>query len=192
MKHGPETGSFVLRALAEDVPLSADGTNEPSDIEISCIEYLNENIYVGTSAAEILHFVLIPSDSADASSQPTLILASRLQPPFTPSAPGATSPPPGIQQILLLPNVNKACILCNGMVSFFSLPELSPAFGNAQVKNCSWVGGVDLNHYNSSGASGAVARDGSVIIMSQKNRIRLIRVGEEEARVIRVCIMFIV
>ena len=35
---------------------------------------------------------------------------------------------------------------------------------------------------------GGAARDGTVIMLSQKNRIRLIRVGEEEARVVKVCI----
>lgn len=34
----PETGPFVLRALLEDLPLSADGDRE--DIEINCVEFL--------------------------------------------------------------------------------------------------------------------------------------------------------
>jgi hypothetical protein len=33
-----ETGPFVLRALLEDLPLSAEGDRD--DIEISCVEFL--------------------------------------------------------------------------------------------------------------------------------------------------------
>jgi hypothetical protein len=34
----PETGPYVLRALLEDLPLSADGDRD--DIEITCVEFL--------------------------------------------------------------------------------------------------------------------------------------------------------
>ena len=68
--------------------------------------------------------------------------------------------------------MNKACILCNGVLTFYSLPELTPAFGNTKVLNCSWVGGVDLDDRGGEG-------NDEVVMICMKNRIRLVRIGEE-------------
>ena len=131
-------------------------------------ERAEENLYIGTSAAEILHFVSIPPDL---SGKPTFILASRLQPVFIQSSTtGQTLL--GIKQITILSKVNKACVLCNGTLTFYTLPELSPAF-NTKVSNCSWVGGTDLN------VSGSKEENSEVIMICLKNRIRIVRVGEE-------------
>ena len=77
----PQDGPFVLRKLVSGLPLSADG--ERTDARITCVEvwgmfmllcfytipYIADctciadgNLYVGTSAAEILHFVLEVGD----------------------------------------------------------------------------------------------------------------------------------
>jgi len=124
--------------------------------------------------------VLIPPEPSDASSKPMYILASRLQPPFTPSTLPVHAQS-GIQQILLLPNANKASVLCNGTLTFYSLPELSPAFAPTKVTNCSWVGGIDLDIDDERSAK----EDNSVIMILVKNRIRLVRVTEE-VRVVKV------
>lgn len=138
------------------------------------------NLYVGTSASELLHFFRIPPDPQDSNGQSTFILASRLPPAYSESA---NSSRPGVQQILLLPRVGKACVLCNWTVTFYSLPELSPVFGTTQVRNCSWIGGVDLNE----GVIGVGNdRSGVTILLSLSRRIQVVRIGEEDARVIRV------
>ncbi|KAH7128338.1 hypothetical protein B0J11DRAFT_484154 [Dendryphion nanum] len=159
----PQDGAFILRKLASDLPLSADGTSP--DVRITCVEVWSGNLYVGTSAAEIIHFVLLPPEPNDPYGEPTAIIASRLEPPYTHQL-GV-----GVQQILLLPQVNKACILCNNTLTFYSLPELSPDSATKPL-TCSWVGGVDLNIEDDSG-------DESVVVMlGLKSRIRLIRVSE--------------
>lgn len=135
-----------------------------------------ENLYIGTSKAEILHYVLIAPDPSDASSAPTPILASRLQPPFVSPAPSNLREQ-GVQQILLLPAVLKACVLCNGTLTFYSLPELSPAFGTTRVRNCNWIGGVDLDL--AVGDEGR-ASGGEHMMIGFKDRIQLVRVGESE------------
>lgn len=134
------------------------------------------NLYVGTSTGEILHFVSIPPDPADESNSPTFIFASRLQPTYN-QAQDDSLLSNGVQQILVLPKVDKACILCNGTLSFYSLPELTPAFGNTVVSNCSWVGGANLNEAK------VAEKDGEVIMICVKNRIRLVRIGDEARRV---------
>ncbi|CAG8971304.1 hypothetical protein HYALB_00001471 [Hymenoscyphus albidus] len=174
-----QTGPFVLRTLLDDVPLSADGDRD--DIEIRCVEFLDQNLYVGTSASELLHFVQIPPDPNDSLGQPSYILASRLLPAYHESS---NPRRPGVQQILLLAQVNKACILCNWTVTFYSLPELSPVFGTTQIRPCNWIGGIDLN----TDLTGR-QRDGNppsvTVLVSLNRKMRVIRIGED-ARPVRV------
>ncbi len=144
------------------------------------------NLYIGTTASEILHFFRIPPDPTDPTSQSTFILASRLPPVFSEPAGGFNGPKPGVQQILLLPRVSKACVLCNWTVTFYSLPELSPVFGATQVRNCNWIGGVDLND----GDSGDGRAPGVTILLSLTRRVQVVRIGEEDARVLRVGRLF--
>ncbi|KAI1205938.1 uncharacterized protein F4807DRAFT_247349 [Annulohypoxylon truncatum] len=170
-----DVGPFVLRTLFEDVPLSEDGTRD--DIKINCVEYLDDHLYVGTSDSELLHFFQIPPDPGDKSSAATFILASRLRPAFAESASTSNFTRPGVQQILLLPTVGKACILCNWTVTFYSLPELSPVFGSTQVKNCNWVGGIDLNELsvdnNDRGEPASVT-----ILLSLNRKIQVVSIAD--------------
>ncbi|KKY34768.1 putative tgf beta receptor associated protein [Diaporthe ampelina] len=171
----PATGPFVLRTLLEDVPLSEDGDND--DVKINFVEYLGGNLYIGTSASELLHFVQIPPDPADKASQPVFILASRLRPTYIESS-VAGNVKPGVQQILLLSRVQKACVLCNNTVTFYSLPELSPVFGTVRVKNCYWIGGLDLNITENENNGHDDGRPvGETILLSLTRKIQVVRVG---------------
>ncbi|RFU74436.1 vacuolar sorting [Trichoderma arundinaceum] len=167
-----QDGPYVLQPWVDSVPLSADGSED--DIKINCVEYFDGNLYVGTSAAELLHFVSIPPDPSDRTGRPVFIPASRLSPAFAEN----TTSRPGVQQILLLPRVGKACILCNGTVTFYSLPELSPVFGTKQVKNCGWIGGVDLNE---AGSGDNVTNTGETvtILLSLNRRIQVVKIDED-------------
>ncbi|KAI1103055.1 hypothetical protein F4804DRAFT_353219 [Jackrogersella minutella] len=170
-----DIGPFVLRTLFADVPLSEDGTRD--DIKINCVEYLDDHLYVGTSDSELLHFFQIPPDPTDKSGAPTFILASRLRPAFAEPASASNFTRPGVQQILLLPTVGKACILCNWTVTFYSLPELSPIFGSTQVKNCNWVGGIDLNEL-SEDDNGRGESPGVTILLSLNRKIQVVTIAD--------------
>ncbi|UPX16617.1 uncharacterized protein EKO05_0007008 [Ascochyta rabiei] len=157
-----QDGPFVLRKLVSDLPLSADGQH--SDARITCVEIWDGNLYVGTSAAELLHFVLLPPDADDPSAEPTAIVASRLEPPHNdPTG-------PGVQQILVLPRICKACVLCNNTLSMYSLPELSPDSTFKPI-SCLWVGGVDLNEAEGDD-------EGVVVVIGLKKRLRLVQITE--------------
>ncbi|KAB5575918.1 hypothetical protein GE09DRAFT_1093922 [Coniochaeta sp. 2T2.1] len=172
-----ETGPFVLRPLLQDVPLSAEGTNE--DIKINCVDYHDGNLYVGTSASELLHFFQVPPDPDNSNAPPTFILASRLQPAFVDSLAILNGSRPGVQQVLLLPQVSKAAVLCNWTVTFYSLPELSPVYNNTQVKNCNWIGGVDLDEDPNDRSS-----DYAGILLSMTRKVQVVKLGED-ARVVK-------
>lgn len=79
-----------------------------------------------------------------------------------------------MQQILLLPKVNKALILCNNTLSFYSLPELSPD-SHTKPLACTWVGGPDLN------LEEEVSGDGVVVMLGLKSKLRLVRISENSA-----------
>ncbi|KAI9792476.1 MAG: hypothetical protein M1833_001089 [Piccolia ochrophora] len=175
-----EPGAYLLRSLLEDVQLSTEPSQDPripanaqANVYITCVELWDDNLYIGTSAAEILHYVLIPPDPQHVSSKPNFILASRVQPQF--SVVQGTQATVGVQQILLLPRAGKACVLCNGTLTFYSLPELSPAFGTTQVRNCNWVGGLDLD----ANEEGRGEADGELIMICVKTRIQLVKVHDE-------------
>ncbi|EER38114.1 TGF beta receptor associated protein 1 [Histoplasma capsulatum H143] len=169
----PETSPYVLRELIDSVPVAGDGAEQ--DAYITCVEYWNDNLYIGTSAGEVLHFVSFPSDSQGLD-EPSFILASRLS--ITPSQSSLPPDTPlGVQQILILPSTYKACILCNGVVTFYSLPELSPTYGTTKVGNCKWIGGLDLNESH----EGADLFD-PVVMIAVSNRIMLVRIGDEPRR----------
>ena len=146
---------LLLSSLPLPLPLPADG-----------------NLYVGTSASELLHFVQLPPDPNDETSASTFMLASRLSPPFTEPANPPGPARPGVQQIVLLPPVGKALVLCNWTVTFYSLPELTPVF--REVKNCNWIGGVDLSEDLVTGPSPRVT-----VLLSLNRRLQVVRIGEE-------------
>jgi hypothetical protein len=155
----------MLRKLVSDLPLSADGQST-DNVRITSVEVWNSNLYVGTSAAEVLHFVLLPPEPGDPAEEPTAIIASRLEPTYNNDS-GA-----GVQQILLLPQVNKACIRCNNTLSFYTLPELSPD-SNSKPFTCSWIGGPDLNTDDETGEGGVV------VMVGLKSKVRLVRITED-------------
>ncbi|TQS35759.1 hypothetical protein Golomagni_03811 [Golovinomyces magnicellulatus] len=166
-----ETGPYVLRTLLANLPLSVEGEE---DIHITCVEFLDKNLYIGTSASNVLHYVQIPPDQGDLTCSPSYILASRILPAFHKPQ---TNVRPGVQQILLLPNVSKACILCNGTVTFYSLPELSPVFGNTQIRPCNWIGGIDLNLDPKKDLLDSKSPSVTVLVSLNK-KIRVIKISE--------------
>ncbi|KAI7209319.1 hypothetical protein KC365_g15728, partial [Hortaea werneckii] len=171
-------GPYVLRDLIRDVPL---GTQDDGTVaHITCVDAWNGNLYIGTSAGEVLHYVSIPGENEDDDEdQPGYIFATKLEPPYTTQQEGADR---GVKQLLVLPDAAKACVLCNGTVTFYTLPELSPAFdGKIKQPGCLWVGGIDHNEAAREG-NGAQAK-GTVVVICLKQRLRLIRIGEEARKI---------
>lgn len=135
------------------------------------IGWLDNNLYIGTSAAEILHLVSIPPEHEDSREPPPFILASRLQPSGHAAASASSANAPGIQQIVVLPGPLKACVLCNGVVSFYTLPEFSPAFPNREPTGVQWIGGINENEDLDN-------PEGQVVMFATSRKILQVRVGE--------------
>lgn len=132
------------------------------------LRWADDNLYIGTSASEILHLVCLPPEND--CDPPQYILATRLEPSGHHAAPSAQSP--GVQQMLVLPGPSKAVVLCNGTASFYSLPELSPAFPNREPTGVLWIGGYDEN-------VGRDVSDGTTIMIATSRNITQVRVGDK-------------
>ncbi|KAK5738471.1 hypothetical protein LTR17_005999 [Elasticomyces elasticus] len=167
------SGAYALRELIRDVPLGKH--EDGSKAYITCVDTWNSNLYIGTSAGEVLHYVSIPGETPEAPAQ--YIFATKLEPTYNTLQSGAEK---GVKKILLLPNAQKACILCNGTLTFYTLPELSPAFGGKiKQPGCLFVGGVDQMEHN----WGGNAAYGTVIVICLKQKLRLIRIGDEARKI---------
>ena len=170
---------------------------------------------MGTSAHEMLHFVLLPpsvpgtpsqaSRTANdfPSSKPSYILASRIQPPAAASA-LTNANQPFIKRILVLPGPSKILVLSStGVLSFWTYPEVSPAYGGSvKVGGANYVGALDLDDQEAgeNEASGGfptqgsigrrgqvVARDNSKMVMVMgKKVVKMVKVKEEEPRLVKV------
>ncbi|KAF8426008.1 hypothetical protein EV426DRAFT_40141 [Tirmania nivea] len=211
----PVVGPYMVLDFVEDLPLE---TPERMEVEITCMEAREENLYVGTSAHEILHLVLLPPSEPTIpipaslgpppfhSEKPSYILASRIQPPLTSGA-LAQSQQPYIKQILLLQGPSKILVLSStGLLSFWSYPELSPAYdGSVKVGGTNFVGALDLNDIHREEAeamstsgytpeagsigrsrSGRAALDNSKMVMVMgKKGVKMVKVKEEEPRLVK-------
>lgn len=167
------TGPYTTREIIRDIPLGEhdDGTRA----RITCVDTWNGNLYIGTSAGEVLHYVSLPAQTE--TEAPTYIFATKIEPAFNTAQHGADQ---GVKQILLLPQVQKACILCNGTLTFYTLPELSPAFGGKiKQPGCLWVGGMNLAELGQETQSAS----GTAIVICLKQRLRLIRIGDEARKI---------
>ncbi|RMZ76089.1 hypothetical protein DV737_g4959, partial [Chaetothyriales sp. CBS 132003] len=168
----PEPGPYVLRPVLDGVALAAD--EGQAEVSITCVEFWDGNLYIGTSASEIIHLVAVPpgaDDEADPCS-PSYILASRLHPSGHDNGHDALGRR-GVRQILVLPGPAKACVLCNGTVSFYSLPELTPAFQNPRREptGVQWIGGLD--------ESGEREEQEPVVMIANSKRILFVKVGDK-------------
>ncbi|KAK5727808.1 hypothetical protein LTR17_012466 [Elasticomyces elasticus] len=167
------SGAYALRELIRDVPLGEH--EDGSRAHITCVDTWSSNLYIGTSAGEVLHYVSIPGETEQSPAQ--YIFATKLSPTYNTAQ---TGPDRGVKKILLLPNAQKACILCNGTLTFYTLPELSPAFGGKiKQPGCLFVGGVDQMEHN----WGGNAAYGTVIVICLKQKLRLIRIGDEARKI---------
>ena len=113
----------------------------------------------------------LPAEPSDDPSEPTFIEASRLHPAGYGNE-GMLSDAQGVKSITILPAASRACILCNGTVSFYTLPELSPAPNGREVQGCQWVGGIDLNQEEQDNGP-------QDLMVASARRITIVKVGEK-------------
>lgn len=113
----------------------------------------------------------LPAEPSYDPSEPIFIEASRLHPAGYGNE-GTLPEAQGVKSITILPAASRACILCNGTVSFYTLPELSPAPNGREVQGCQWVGGIDLNQ--------ATQNNGPQDLMvASARRITIVKVGDK-------------
>lgn len=146
-----------------------------------------------------MHFVSIPATPRPGQSiesfrteKPTYIQAFRFSPPTAPSAAaGGNGDSPYIQQILLLPKQLRALVLSStGYLTFYNLPEFSPAFdGKVKVRDIRFMvlDSTD-NQDEEEGTVEDFQARGRQVMLCGKKSVRIIKVGIE-ARLVRVSLL---
>ena len=94
----------------------------PDDIEVSVIESYDEHVYIGTTSGEILHYFEIEFGN--------YLLVSR-----TNFDDRTDKERPSVNKIVILPKIEKACILSNSEVVLFLLPEMAPVPNVERLKD---------------------------------------------------------
>lgn len=97
-------GNYSLQKLPLEIPLGLDES-------ISCISSYDANLYIGTTAGQILHYFIF--DNAD-----EYILILQLQVLPTEKFP--------VKKFVILPDIDMCLVLSNRVIYPFTLPELSP------------------------------------------------------------------
>lgn len=128
-----------------------------------------------------------PVTSAEFTTElPTFIQGTRQRPAS--SAVPAGQPKPFIKQILLLANQGRALVLSStGLLTFYSLPEFSPAWETVKVKDIQFMV-LDSSDYKNQEADNdrnAPVTEGVQVLLCGKKNVRVIKVGED-VRLIRV------
>ncbi|CAR26308.1 ZYRO0B06644p [Zygosaccharomyces rouxii] len=100
------------------------------DLEYSCFEAYDENIYLGTKNGDLLHYFEIERQN--------YMLVSRTKFNDESNKP--------IRKIILLPQIERALVLCDGILVVFLLPEFAPAPNTTKLKG---VLDITLRNYSS-------------------------------------------
>ncbi|SJM83399.1 related to Vacuolar protein sorting-associated protein 3 [Zygosaccharomyces bailii] len=102
----------------------------PSNLEYTCFEAYDENVYLGTKTGDLLHYFEIERHNYMLVSQTKL--DDELDHPIT--------------KIILLPHIERALVLCNSILVVFLLPEFAPAPNTPKFKG---VADVTIRNYSS-------------------------------------------
>ncbi|VEU21240.1 DEKNAAC102171 [Brettanomyces naardenensis] len=122
-KEDPETkpeditmtsGPYKFMPLIEKIPVeNISDFPESRGAIITCVEAWDLNVYVGTSAGEIIHMYRIDDELGYIQiSRQRFSNSSKIRP---------------IRKIIILPEIGKLLVLCGKTVSGYILPELTPA-----------------------------------------------------------------
>lgn len=162
---------FIISKLIEEVSVQNNEISESSG-EITCVSSFEDNVYIGTSLGEILHYYCLNNE---------FLLISRQR--------GQTSIKKGtkpVKKILLLPQVSKALVLCGSVVNVFTLPELSPD-NLGKIKDVSDLS-VDVDsfyHFDGEDSKQKAEELEIPVVLFTKKNIRLISVTSKTLKLVK-------
>lgn len=143
-------GPYSMFPIIEDIP---------KDLNITSAVAYDEHIYLGTNTGDLLHYYEIESGN--------LILVSKTQ--FN-----SDSPSP-IDKIILLPRLERACVLSHNELVLFLLPEFAPMPNSEKI--------IDVNDIDLEGWNGV--RDKYRLVVFKDNNLETIKVTENGFEVVK-------
>lgn len=134
------------------------GGNKDSKVTAESVEAWENNLYIGTSDGQLIHYLYDQISSEDNASN-SMILSKR------PLGYGKNV----VQRIALFPQIGKAIIFCDTTLSFYSLPEMSPL----PPQNFPPIKGVTCFCYDIS-KEGKTDQDGAIRFCAMKRKMIVI------------------
>ncbi|EPQ28741.1 uncharacterized protein PFL1_03544 [Pseudozyma flocculosa PF-1] len=171
---------LLFPALPQDDAFNSPNPNSPAALSqlhnkaVRCAEGDRDNLYVGTSDGVVHAYALIPPPNASSSSKRTAAPRYRLQ--LSRLISNNAKP---VEKILLLADLPLAAVLCEGVLSFYTLPSWTPARGLPSTRAVSTVVLDDDELINNCGLDGFGMV--SLCIVRRKN-ILLAKVGQNDNR----------
>ncbi|CCE66266.1 hypothetical protein TPHA_0P01080 [Tetrapisispora phaffii CBS 4417] len=106
--------SFIVHPLIEHIP---------DELEYTCFESYEQNLYLGTESGDLLHYFEIEKSNY------MLVSQTKFNSEFNKP----------IDKIILLPNIERALLLSNNTLTQFLLPEFAPAPNTENIANISYL-----------------------------------------------------
>lgn len=151
-------GPYSITPIITEIPVLNPEIPGPS--VPTYIENYNQNIYIGASNGEILHYVKLDQDYLFVSRNS--FHSSRRKP---------------IDKIVVLPSIEKAVVISGGLLSCFTLPEFSPA-NIGRIKDV-WDVSLDHDHKAKNDDTGVH------VVVYSTNQIRIINVTPSALRLVK-------
>ncbi|KAI9031812.1 hypothetical protein CLU79DRAFT_730299 [Phycomyces nitens] len=137
-----------------------------SSLSIDAVEAWDTDLYLGTSDGHVLHYTLEAKGRLD---QVDVPYASKLKRRINL---GFGKKP--VERILVLPQVSKAVVLCDSVLSFYTLPF----FDSIPVSTIPHIKGVSCFSHDAA-EEGRIGEDGTVELCVVKRRvIQVLKIGE--------------
>lgn len=154
-------------------PESPAAIQQNSQRSIRCAESDGNHLYIGTSDGLIHSFQISRTDGSEASSSTSTAQTPAYK--LTGSRPISSHAKP-VEKIVLLRPFNAAAVLCEGVVSFFSLPSFSPIRSLPSTRAVSTIvlDDEESEHGTGTDAAGMI----SICLVRRKNII-LGKIGAE-------------
>ncbi|KAL0078710.1 hypothetical protein F4703DRAFT_1796795 [Phycomyces blakesleeanus] len=137
-----------------------------SSLSIDAVEAWDTDLYLGTSDGHVLHYTLEAKGRLDQADVP---YASRLERKINLGF-GKKS----VERILVLPQVSKAVVLCDSILSFYTLPFFDPI----PVSLIPHIKGVSCFSHDAA-EEGRIGEDGTIELCVVKRRVvQVLKIGE--------------
>ncbi|OLL25110.1 Transforming growth factor-beta receptor-associated protein 1 [Neolecta irregularis DAH-3] len=173
---------YTFQVLLDELSMEEGESERDSSVTTSttCAEAYGDHLYVGNTEGQVLHFVV---DKESSSVNVLVAQGQKSKHQVVPSYSIASRQKIGtlkkpITNLLLLPQIERAVVLCNNTLFFHTLPNFTPATSR-RIKEVNAV-------FQDIEKEGHTEADGSVsLTVLAKRLIRIVSISREDVKLIK-------